>query len=104
VKLRVVKHRKATRDALQIFTYIGENNLDAAARFLRALDQDIRRLGEMPGIGAERDFDDPALAGLRSLPVSDFTNYLIFYRIMPSEVQVLRVLHGARDLPSVLRE
>jgi hypothetical protein len=32
VKLRLVKHRKAKRDALQIFVAIGENNFDAAER------------------------------------------------------------------------
>ena len=56
------------------------------------------------GIGARREFDDPKLADLRSLPVTGFTNYLIFYRTTTTEVQVLRVIHGARDLPTALSE
>ena len=36
--------------------------------------------------------------GLRSLPVE---NYLIFYRVRDDTVEVLRVIHGARDLGAI---
>ncbi|TAE49913.1 MAG: type II toxin-antitoxin system RelE/ParE family toxin, partial [Oscillatoriales cyanobacterium] len=32
----------------------------------------------------------------------DFQDYLIFYRIQDDRVEVLRVLHGARDLEDIL--
>jgi toxin ParE1/3/4 len=44
-------------------------------------------------MGAERS--DLATA-LRSWPLD---NYLIFYKPLPDGIEVLRVLHGARDLP-----
>lgn len=102
MKLRIVKHRKAARDVLQIFLHIGEDNLDAARRFLHALDDDFHKLAEMPRMGARREFRHPKLLGLRSWPISGFRNYLIFYRVTKDELQVLRVIHGARDLEPAL--
>jgi len=37
-------------------------------------------------------------------PVPGFRNYLIFYRIAADDIQILRVLHAARDLESTLED
>jgi toxin ParE1/3/4 len=104
VSLRILKHRKFKRDALEVFVYIGEDNLDAAERFLTALNEDIRKLADMPGMGAKREFVDPHLSNIRSLPVTGFRNYLLFYRFDETQLQVLRVIHGARDIERTLSE
>ena len=104
MKLRIVRHRKFKRDALQIFVYLGERNMGAAERFLQALDADLKRLAEMPGMGPTREFQDERLAGIRSWPVSGFRDYLIFYRPVSDQFQALRVIHGARDLERALEE
>ena len=103
MKLRTVKHRLAKRDALQIFVYTGEHSLDAAERFLNALNDDIAKLVDMPGVGSLREFANPKLADIRSWPITGFRNYLIFYRTTRSELQVLRILHGARDIERALQ-
>jgi toxin ParE1/3/4 len=102
--LRVVKHRKALRDVLEIFVYIGEDNLDAADRFLAAYDADLKRLAMIPHIGRLREFHNPKLINLRSWPISGFENFLLFYRPTDAEVQILRVIHGARDIERALNE
>ena len=104
MKLRIVKHRKAKRDALQIFVHIGQNNLDAAERFLQALDSDLRRLAEFPGLGTSRAFKSAKLQGVRSIPITGFTNYLIFYKATDVELQFLRVMHGARDIENAFQQ
>lgn len=40
---------------------------------------------------------------IRSWVVTEFTSYLIFYRELPdgSGVEIVRVLHGARDLDAL---
>ena len=44
----------------------------------------------------------PDLApGLRASPVG---NYVIFYRPIHDGIEVVRVLHGARDIPAVFRK
>ena len=37
------------------------------------------------------------------LPVNDFANYLIFYRLEADAIRVLYVVHGARHLPRLFR-
>ena len=39
---------------------------------------------------------------IRQWRVKDFKDYLIFYRIQDARVEILRVLHGARDLEGIL--
>jgi toxin ParE1/3/4 len=98
VKLRVYKSRKFKRDALRTFVYIGERNLTAAEGFLRAVDSDLRKLSEFPGMGGLRQFPDPRLADVRSWPVSGYRDYLIFYRPTSARLEALRLIHGARDI------
>ena len=38
---------------------------------------------------------------IRSMPVG---RYVIFYLPLPSGIEIVRVLHGARDIESVLRD
>ena len=85
-------------------TYIAEDNLDAAEGFLVAAEKTFQLLGRMPGIGKLCRFSNPQLSGIRQYPIKGFKNYLIFYRATDSEVEVLRVLHGARDLEAILDE
>jgi toxin ParE1/3/4 len=99
--LRIVRHRRVKRDILRIYLYLGERNMDAAVRFVQAVNDDLRRLSAMPNIGANRQSGNPNLAEVRSLPVTGFRNYLIFYRVTASELQALRVIHGARDIDQV---
>jgi toxin ParE1/3/4 len=42
------------------------------------------------------------LEGLRLWPVPGFERHLIFYVERADYIDVLRVLHGARDIPAVL--
>jgi toxin ParE1/3/4 len=101
---RIVKHRNALRDVLKIFVYIGERNMEAAERFLRAFDADIQRFADMPNMGVIRTFARPELQNIRSWPIAGFENYLIFYRVVDQDVQILRVIHGARDIERALEE
>jgi toxin ParE1/3/4 len=52
-------------------------------------------------MGNPREFRDPALTGMRSWPIRGFGNHLVFYRPTDDGIEILRVLHGARDLRRV---
>ncbi len=89
---RVRRTRQARQDVAQLWRYIAERNFDAAERWLSAVDDAVQLLGRFPGIGQRR----PELGtGLQSYPVG---NYLIFFRQGKDAIEILRVLHGARDL------
>jgi hypothetical protein len=49
-------------------------------------------------MGRAREFRQAQLRHLRSFRVKDFENYLIFYRPTPDGINVLHVVHGARNL------
>ena len=104
MKLRVVRHRSFKRDTLRIFAYIGEQNMEAASRFLAAVRHDLDQLSRMPGMGPLRDTKNSRYAGVRFLPVTGFRNYLLFYRPTPAKLEALRVIHGARDTDQALDE
>ncbi len=102
--LPITRHAAARHDLLQTFVYIGQDNVGAAQRFLDAVERDLARLSAFPGIGTLRQFTAASLVGVRSITVSGFRNYIIFYRATENELQVLRVLHGARDIDRAFGE
>jgi hypothetical protein len=57
----------------------------------------------MPGIGSPRSAKIPLVHGVRMLTIKDFENYLLFYLGHEHWVDVIRVLHGAGDIPDALK-
>ena len=93
---RVLRTSKAEEDLLEIWSYVADDSLDAADRLLDDIDQACTLLAEMPQAGRTREELGP---NLRSLAMG---NYVIFYRPSDNSIVVIRVLHGARDLPGLL--
>lgn len=98
--VRVRPRANAEIDALA--DHIAADSLDAAMRFLDAMQKAFALIGEQPGIGSRRYAHLPMLEGLRLWPVPGFERHLIFYVERADYIDVLRVLHGARDIPAVL--
>lgn len=78
-------------DLIQQATYVAENQLDAAERFLVAAEDTFNQLGKMPQLGKQTQFSNPRLLGIRQYPVSGFKNHLIFYRNTSEAVEILRI-------------
>jgi hypothetical protein len=62
-----------------------------------------RTVGADPNIGALRELRSRTLTGLRVWPVKDFDELLIFYVADVTNVKVIRILHGRRDLDRILK-
>lgn len=73
-----------------------------ALRFLEGLERTLGAVASEPAVGSPRHFDDPRLAGLRARPVAGFRRIVVFYLTLDTAVEVVRVLHGARDLAPLL--
>lgn len=101
---RAFKRPRARLDLLEHFVYIGEHNPKAAMRFLAAAENAFERLAEMPGSGPVRSVENERLVGLRSWPIPGFRTYRIFYLPTPSGIDIVRVLHAARDVRSILED
>lgn len=89
---RVVKRPLAHSDLAEIWSFIADDSEAAADRFLRAMEQKFRLLSTQPKLGRLRS---ELMAELRSFPVG---RYVAFYLSMADGIELLRVLHGARDI------
>ncbi len=97
-------HRdRAKKDIVEIAVHIASDNVDAALRFFSAAEDAVDFLMRTPGAGAARTLLHPALSGLRIWPIRGFENYLILYIETKSSIEVVRVLHAARDLQDALQ-
>lgn len=87
----------ARRDLHEIRIYLAKYSPDATSRIIREIRTRLPLLAEQPGIGHAR-------ADLTSSDVLFLSvwSYLVIYRVTVTEVQILRVVHGARDLESFL--
>ena len=86
---------QAGRDLEEIEEFISLDNPDAAARLLLSIQEKCALVSRQPHMGRAR-FD--LASELRGFPVG---NYLIFYRPATDGIEVIRVLHGARDIPGL---
>lgn len=102
-KVEIFVRHDAELDAFGYFQYIQERNPEAAVRFLEAIDATVHGLALQPLKGRLRKFRGADLRGIRSWRVDHFENYLIFYRLKPGQLEVLRIKHGAMDFPESLR-
>jgi toxin ParE1/3/4 len=79
-----------------------EASLETALRFYDAAATTFEKLAGMPGLGEPRESADPRLAGLRVWRIEGFRNHLVFYRRADGGIEIVRVLHAAHDIDTVL--
>ena len=86
---------RASSDLIEIWIYIADDSVANADAFIDKLYQAIQALGRQPGSGRHREEVAP---GIQSFP---FGRYIIFYRAVTSGIEIVRVLHGARDIENI---
>jgi toxin ParE1/3/4 len=94
-KSRVLRTRRARQDLIEIWCHIGRDDPAAADRQLDRIDARCALLAKHPQLGPERADIRP---GLRYLVVE---RYVILYRMVEGGVEIVRVVHGARNLPNL---
>jgi toxin ParE1/3/4 len=100
----VLRTPLARVDLAGCYAYISERNPDGAHRFRLAAKATFEALAMTPGMGAPYEVTNPRLHGLRCSRVGRFRNYLIFYRPITGGIEVIRVLHAARNIRAILEE
>jgi len=83
---------QASVDLIDIWLYIAEDSVRHADEFTDEVRSKFPLLAQCPECGPRRDDLAP---GLRSHPVD---NYVIFYRAYAQGIEIVRVVHGARDI------
>ena len=89
----------ATDIRLQNLWYAQNAGKEVAQRYVDAFDDCRRHLEMNPSIGSACKFRHRRLSGLRKLSFSGrFHVHLAFYRIEGGVIDIVRVMHGNRDL------
>jgi len=83
---------RATLDLIEIWNYIADYSVENADIFIDQLHESMQNLCRLPGMGRLREELAPRI---RSFP---FQRYMIFYRVDRKTLEVVRVIHGARDV------
>jgi toxin ParE1/3/4 len=93
----VVVSAEAESDLEQIASYIAEESVETALNFVQKLREKCEALADAPrGYPLVPRYEH---LGIRRRP---FGNYLIFYRLGPDIIEVVHILHGARDYEPLL--
>lgn len=95
-RYQLTPEAQAQVDAIGAF--IAEDSLEAALKVYDALEKSYEQLARMPEMGHTReDLTD------RPLKFWSVYSYLVVYDPASDPLQIIAVLHGARDVERVLR-
>lgn len=90
---------EAASDIREIWLYVANDNLKAARRVRLDIWEACRRIAEFPRLGHKRE--DITTKPVLFWPAGP---YLIVYNPEPRPIEIVRVLHGGRDLPVILTD
>ena len=100
----VIPREQANRDVdAAVAYYLAEADRPAALGFIDALEQAYAHIGRHPANGSSHHAHELNLPGLRAWPLSRYP-CLVFYVERQDHVDVWRVLHGQRDIPSWMQD
>ena len=92
----IVRSPAADSDLIDIWQAIAQDSTRAADRLLDLIADRILQLDAFPDSGPRRP---DIAADARALTVG---NYLVLYRSTPEKIEILRIVHGARDVTTLL--
>jgi len=95
--VRVRFAAQAERELREIGAWIARDSPEHAVRFIKAIRQTARRIGDAPN-----GFPIVARYAARGIRRRAHGNYLLFFRVEASQVVILRIIHGARDYTALL--
>jgi toxin ParE1/3/4 len=73
-------------------------------RFVDAVENTVAFLAANPHVGQIYLPSNPLIPLLRIWPIDGFRNQLIFFHATDATVEIVRVVHGARDLDSIFNQ
>jgi toxin ParE1/3/4 len=103
---RVIRREAAKRDLIVQWVWYAENGgVELADKFLTAVEATLDLLQLHPEIGFATACAKLELAGMRRFPAGEsFDKILLFYLPCADGIDLVRVIHGSRDLPSLFED
>lgn len=103
--MRIIKRPLARFDLLEEADFIEQvYGLEKANTFLDAAQETFESLAAMPLMGSQRLHLAAEIPDLRQWRIKGFEDYLIFYHPLADGVEIVRVLHGKRNIPTILED
>lgn len=103
--MRIIKRPLAQFDLIEEADYLEQTaDLNVAERFLDAARVTFEELARMPMMGSPRPYYAADLKDLRQWRIKGFKDFLVFYRPLPDGVEIVRVLHGKRNIAAILED
>jgi toxin ParE1/3/4 len=93
--MRVQTTSLARKDIIESAEFIARDNIDAAVRFLDAVEITLEMIKATPAIGRKKEIGGEH--NLRMWFVKDFPKHLVFYTASKSEIRIVRIIHSSRD-------
>jgi toxin ParE1/3/4 len=90
--LSITRTKQADEDLIAIWLGIAADNPQSADRVLDAIERRWRQIAQYPYSGIARDDIAP---GIRHLIVGQ---YLTLYRVTGETIEIIRILHGRRNI------
>ena len=94
----ILKRPRALLDFAEIWSYIAEHSVSNADAFAERIDRTLTLLARQPNVGRARSELYP---DLRSFVIG---KYVLFYLPLSKGIEVIRLLHGARDIDSIFED
>jgi toxin ParE1/3/4 len=92
----------ANRDLAEIIHYLEVHARPAGAeQFVNEVDRAVAFLCEMPGAGGRCDFLNKQWPNLRHCVLKKFRSYVIYYQVEGGVLQIVRIIHAARDRDAI---
>ena len=92
---RILRTERAEVDLIEILVFLRSRAPMLADRFESDFEEKTRLLAQFPLMGRDRSDLAPQLRGSLVKP------YVILYRPLDDGIEIIRVIHGSRDVPSV---
>jgi toxin ParE1/3/4 len=93
---RILRRTEAEQDVLDLWEYIdARSGTDRANAQIWQIERVLIALSNHPGMGRSREELYP---NLRSYPTG---RYMIFYLALDDGIELVRVLHGSRDIEGI---
>ena len=103
MRKRILVRPAAERDIEEQAEYLAlHSGVAMALRFYRVMEESFQLLANRPKIGKLIEARSRLLAGTRWFPLKSFPKHLVFYRPVEDGIEIIRLLHGARDIESLL--
>jgi toxin ParE1/3/4 len=101
--LKLNIRNRATQDLRHQANYLLVNSsASRASQFLAAAEITFEQLRETPQIGRITQLVASRLGEIRQWRLKGFKDYLVFYHVEADTVEILRILHGTRNLGDIL--